>query len=62
MTPEAELLHLIDTLDTRMHQTLREIRDDQNNPTAWTAYSPAAGRKIFKGGAYGPTDFGDVKN
>lgn len=59
MTPEAELLHLIDSLDTRMHQTLREIRDDQQSQTAWTSYSPATGRKMFKGSASGPTDFGD---
>jgi 3'-5' exoribonuclease len=50
MTPEAELLHLIDTLDTKMHQILREIRDEKNNPGAWTMYSPANGRKLYKGG------------
>jgi 3'-5' exoribonuclease len=51
MTPEAEMLYLIDTLDTKMHQTLREIRDDRINATAWTPYSPATGRKLYKGGS-----------
>lgn len=50
MTPEAQLLHLIDVLDTRMHQTLRAIKDDRMNATAWTPYDPANGRKIYKGG------------
>ncbi len=53
MTPEAMLLHLIDALDTRMHQTMREFREDRNNPTAWTPYNPNLGRRFYKGGANG---------
>ncbi len=53
MTPEAMLLHLIDSMDTRMHMVLRELKDDRNNPTAWTPYNANLGRRIYKGGAQG---------
>ncbi len=53
MTPEAMLLHQIDLLDTRMHMTLREIKDDRNSPSAWTPYNPTLGRRIYKGGPNG---------
>jgi 3'-5' exoribonuclease len=53
MTPEAMLLHLIDMVDTRMHQVMRELREDRNNPTAWTPYNPNLGRRFYKGGANG---------
>jgi 3'-5' exoribonuclease len=53
MTAEAELLFLIDTLDTRMHQTLREVREDKANSGAWTPYNPNLGRRIYKGGSMG---------
>ena len=53
MTPEAMLLHLIDAMDTRMHMVLRELKDDRNNPTAWTPYNANLGRRIYKGGAAG---------
>ena len=53
MTPEAMLLHLIDMLDTRMHQVAREMREDRNNPTAWTPYNHNLGRRFYKGGAQG---------
>jgi 3'-5' exoribonuclease len=53
MTPEAMLLHLIDMLDTRMHQVAREMREDRNNPTAWTPYNGNLGRRFYKGGALG---------
>jgi 3'-5' exoribonuclease len=54
MTPEAMLLHLIDMLDTRMHQVVRELKEDRNNPTAWTPYNANLGRRFYKGG--GPGD------
>jgi 3'-5' exoribonuclease len=54
MTPEAMLLHLIDMTDTRMHQVMRELREDRNNPTAWTPYNANLGRRMYKGG--GPGD------
>lgn len=53
MTPEAMLLHLIDMTDTRMHQVMRELREDRNNPSAWTPYNPNLGRRMYKGGGNG---------
>lgn len=53
MTPEAMLLHLIDSMDTRMHMVLRELKEDRNNPSAWTPYNANLGRRIYKGGALG---------
>jgi len=53
MTPEAMLVHLIDLLDTRMHMVLRELKEDKNNPSAWTPYNANFGRRIYKGGASG---------
>ncbi|MDB5313526.1 MAG: yhaM 1 [Gemmataceae bacterium] len=53
MTPEAMLLCQIDMLDTRMHQVSRELREDRNNPTAWTPYNANLGRRFYKGGANG---------
>jgi 3'-5' exoribonuclease len=53
MTPEAMLLHAIDLMDTRMHQTLREIKDDRANATAWTPYNPTLQRRFYKGGPHG---------
>ena len=50
MTPEAVALHAIDTLDTRVHIVLREIREDRNNESRWTQFNPSLGRKVFKGG------------
>ena len=53
MTPEAMLLNLIDTLDTRMHMVLRDLREDRGNATAWTPYNPSLGRRLYKGGPNG---------
>ncbi|MBA4068224.1 MAG: CMP-binding protein [Isosphaera sp.] len=53
MTPEAMLLHLVDLLDTRMHMVLRELKEDRNNPSAWTPYNGNLGRRIYKGGPQG---------
>jgi 3'-5' exoribonuclease len=53
MTPEAMLLHLIDLMDTRMHMVLRELKEDRNNPSAWTPYNANLGRRIYKGGTLG---------
>jgi 3'-5' exoribonuclease len=49
MTPEAVALHAIDTLDTRIHITVREIKDDRT-PSRWTPYNNAMQRRLFKGG------------
>lgn len=51
MTPEAQALHLIDMLDSKMHQFLREIRAHQTDPGAWTPFDNSLGRKFFKGSA-----------
>lgn len=53
MTPEAMLLHLIDVMDTRMHMVMRELREDRNNPSAWTPYNHNLGRRFYKGGGNG---------
>ncbi len=53
MTPEAIFIHQLDNFDSRMHMVLRELKDDRMNQTAWTPWSPANGRKIYKGGAFG---------
>lgn len=53
MTPEAVLLHLIDSVDTRMNQVARELKEDRNNPSAWTPYNHNLGRRFYKGGGNG---------
>jgi 3'-5' exoribonuclease len=53
MTPEAMLLHSIDVMDTRMHMVLRDLKEDRNNPTAWTPYNSNLDRRFYKGGANG---------
>jgi 3'-5' exoribonuclease len=52
MTPEAVALHAIDTLDTRIHICLREIKDDRGS-SAWTQYNQAMQRRLYKGGGGG---------
>jgi 3'-5' exoribonuclease len=49
MTPEAVALHAIDTLDTRIHICVREIKEDRGT-SAWTQYNQALGRRLYKGG------------
>lgn len=53
MTPEAVMLHQIDSLDTRMHMVLKDIHEDRNNATAWTAFNPTLQRRFYKGGGTG---------
>jgi 3'-5' exoribonuclease len=53
MTPEAMLLHAIDMMDTRMHMVLRDLKEDRNNPSAWTPFNPNLQRRFYKGGANG---------
>src|SRR5262249_23365642 len=48
MTPEAIALHHLDNLDAKIHTFTRDIRDDRGN-SAWTPYSPALQRRLFKG-------------
>jgi 3'-5' exoribonuclease len=48
MTPEAIALHYLDNLDAKIHSFTRDIREDRG-PTAWTPYSQAMQRRLFKG-------------
>lgn len=49
MTPEAIALHHIDNLDAKIHNFVREIRDDQQGTSSWTPYNPQTQRRLFKG-------------
>ncbi len=57
MTPEATALHAIDTLDTRLHIVLREIKEDRHNSAAWTPFNHALQRRLFKGGGQGAAGY-----
>ncbi len=48
MTPEAIALHYFDNLDAKIHSFTRDIREDRGS-TAWTQYSQATQRRLFKG-------------
>ncbi len=48
MTPEAIALHHLDNLDAKIHSFTRDIREDRG-PSAWTPYSQATQRRLFKG-------------
>jgi 3'-5' exoribonuclease len=48
MTPEAIALHYLDNLDAKVHSFTRDIREDRG-PSAWTPYSQATQRRLFKG-------------
>lgn len=56
MTPEAVLLHAIDTLDSRMGIVRRELKEDRGTGS-WTGYNHALERRLFKGGAGRGADF-----
>jgi 3'-5' exoribonuclease len=49
MTPEAVALHQLDNFDAKVHSFTRDIREDRN-PSAWTPFSQALQRRLFKGG------------
>lgn len=49
MTPEAVFIHLLDTLDSRVHAIVRDIKEDKNPATRWTQFNPQQNRKFFKG-------------
>ncbi len=66
MTPEAIALHHLDNFDAKLHSFTRDIREDRNQASAWTAYNQALQRRLFKGGleglngvASGPADAGE---
>ncbi|HEY1381480.1 MAG TPA: HD domain-containing protein [Gemmataceae bacterium] len=49
MTPEAIFLASLDNLDSKVHAFTRDIREDRNATSAWTPYSQALQRRLFKG-------------
>jgi 3'-5' exoribonuclease len=53
MTPEAIALHYLDNLDAKIHSFTRDIREDRNQTSAWTAFNQALQRRLFKGGVEG---------
>ncbi len=55
MTPEAIALHLLDNFDAKVHSFTRDIRDDRHSPSAWTPFSQALQRRLYKGGGDGTT-------
>src|SRR5262249_10106476 len=48
MTPEAIALHYLDNLDAKVHSFTRDLKEDRGT-TAWTPYSQATQRRLFKG-------------
>ncbi len=50
MTPEAVMLHYLDTLDSKLHAVTREIRDSPPG-AEWTTFNPALNRKLYRGSA-----------
>ena len=48
MTPEAVALAALDNLDAKVHSVTRDIREDRS-ATAWTPFSSALQRRLFKG-------------
>jgi 3'-5' exoribonuclease len=51
MTLEAVALHLLDTLDAKLHNFSQQMRDDPNLDSPWTSFNASLGRKLFKGSA-----------
>ncbi len=49
MTLEANALHYLDSLDSKMHTFQQLVAEDINTDSTWTTYHPSLGRKIFKG-------------
>lgn len=55
MTPEAIILHYLDTLDAKVHEFVALIDGDANSQSSWTPFQSSIQRKVFKGGAIGRT-------
>lgn len=49
MTPEASFIYFLDNLDARTHAFVRDIKEDKNTQSNWTAYNPSISRKLYKG-------------
>ena len=48
MTIEAIVLAYIDDLDAKVNSATELIEADRNSDSAWTAFSPTMGRKLYK--------------
>ena len=49
MTPEAIAVNCLDNFDAKVHSFTRDINEDRNGASAWTPYSHAMQRRLFKG-------------
>lgn len=49
MTLEAQALHCLDLLDSKISAFYQMISEDMNTDSAWTVYAPTLQRKIYKG-------------
>jgi 3'-5' exoribonuclease len=49
MTPEAVVLHYLDTLDAKLHEFLALIDGDPNSQSNWTPFQASIQRKVYKG-------------
>ena len=49
MSPEAVALHAIDTLDAKVNEFLKILREDPNAESDLTPFHPRLGRRLFKG-------------
>jgi 3'-5' exoribonuclease len=56
MTPEAIALHHLDNLDAKVHSFTRDIREDPNRASSWTAFNQSLQRRLFKGSVNGAAD------
>ena len=62
MTLEAVALNLLDNLDAKLAGFLDQMRDNRNARSAWTAYNPAIGRRLFKGTGNGSDATESMRN
>jgi 3'-5' exoribonuclease len=53
MTPEAIVLHHLDTLDAKVHEFVGLIDSDPNSQSSWTPFQSSIQRKVYKGGGEG---------
>jgi len=48
MSPEAVALHVIDTLDAKINEFLKVLREDPNQDSDLTPFHPRLGRRLFR--------------
>ena len=49
MSPEAVTLHALDTLDAKVNEFLKVLREDPNPDSALTPFHPRLGRRLYRG-------------